>query len=520
LNQLLQQVSAAQESIPKEECHVVIETLCKSLGGIDIPMLTITSNKAPKEEIFDKIIKAETVDWEQEIVKKFREKLKLAQKKILIITGRIHPGEACGSHVIEGLIKFITSSNPIATELRERLIIKIIPMMNVDGVIVGNYRYDLSGQDLNRNFANPNEKLHPIIYSVKQMINNLKAQNKEILAYIDIHGHSKKKCSFIYGPYYPLHMDRYVRVRILSRLLANITPMFRYSACRFKQQLAKMNTARLVISKEFDVVNSLTLENSFYGFINEERKTIEYCKEYYESMGECMCYGVLDYVYLSDEECVLKAKKLFENKRKRKKLKVKAKSKNYSKVEYVKKGRKKVEYDHADIRIESINKNENIQDELNEEKIIRLEDGYQPSRLFVEKKKIYRMKDLVKSIKEEAKIEAESDSSSSSSDNETLIKEKEANLIKAILSMKNESVQDANIACVEKIVKPLTYKEITPRRIHTAVHPVRIKKIIRVNKLKEVKFPLLPPEPMINSIRNQRRPYKVVDSKYFLINML
>ena len=47
-------------------------------------------------------------------------------------------------------MNFILSDDIEAEELRKRVIFKIIPMMNPDGVIIGNYRTSLSGNDLNR----------------------------------------------------------------------------------------------------------------------------------------------------------------------------------------------------------------------------------------------------------------------------------------------------------------------------------------------------------------------------------
>lgn len=38
---------------------------------------------------------------------------------------------------------------------------KIIPMVNPDGVVLGNYRTSLSGKDLNREFINPDEYIFP-----------------------------------------------------------------------------------------------------------------------------------------------------------------------------------------------------------------------------------------------------------------------------------------------------------------------------------------------------------------------
>jgi len=44
------------------------------------------------------------------------------------------------SFISSGLIDFLVSSHPIALALREHVIFKIFPMMNPDGVFLGNYR--------------------------------------------------------------------------------------------------------------------------------------------------------------------------------------------------------------------------------------------------------------------------------------------------------------------------------------------------------------------------------------------
>ena len=55
-----------------------------------------------------------------------------------------------GSWMCQGLIKFLLSEQPQAILLRDVCIFKIIPMLNPDGVICGNYRTSLVGVDLNR----------------------------------------------------------------------------------------------------------------------------------------------------------------------------------------------------------------------------------------------------------------------------------------------------------------------------------------------------------------------------------
>jgi hypothetical protein len=42
--------------------------------------------------------------------------------------------------IFSGLIDFLVSSHPIALVLREHITFKIVPMMNPDGVFLGNYR--------------------------------------------------------------------------------------------------------------------------------------------------------------------------------------------------------------------------------------------------------------------------------------------------------------------------------------------------------------------------------------------
>jgi cytosolic carboxypeptidase protein 2/3 len=54
------------------------------------------------------------------------------------------------SHIIEYIIEFLLGNSSLARNLRENFVFKIVPMLNVDGVIVGNYRCNLSGADLNR----------------------------------------------------------------------------------------------------------------------------------------------------------------------------------------------------------------------------------------------------------------------------------------------------------------------------------------------------------------------------------
>ena len=71
-------------------------------------------------------------------------------------------------------------------------------MLNVDGVIVGNSRCCLLGQDLNRQYGTVLREAFPQIYHTKVILRRLAEENRLFL-YCDIHGHSRKNNAFIYG---------------------------------------------------------------------------------------------------------------------------------------------------------------------------------------------------------------------------------------------------------------------------------------------------------------------------------
>lgn len=102
----------------------------------------------------------------------------------------MHPGETNASFILEGFLEFIVSADPQAKLLRDTYVFKIVPMLNPDGVIVGNYRCSLTGLDLNRQWQSPSIKQSPEIFAMKEMVRST-LECREIIAFIDIHGHSR-----------------------------------------------------------------------------------------------------------------------------------------------------------------------------------------------------------------------------------------------------------------------------------------------------------------------------------------
>ncbi len=70
----------------------------------------------------------------------------------MVLTARVHPSESNSSHIINGAIKALAGNFDFAKNLRKNTIFKVIPMLNPDGVIMGNTRTSFSGKDLNRRY--------------------------------------------------------------------------------------------------------------------------------------------------------------------------------------------------------------------------------------------------------------------------------------------------------------------------------------------------------------------------------
>ena len=145
--------------------------LCRTLAGNKCEYLTITNRLSFEED---------------------------RKKEGVVITSRIHPGESNASWMMKGVIDFLISNDPQAITLRDKYVFKVIPMLNPDGVINGNYRCSLAGCDLNRRWKYPSEMLHPTVYHTKKLISKI-AQERKLALYCDLHGHSRRKNAFIYG---------------------------------------------------------------------------------------------------------------------------------------------------------------------------------------------------------------------------------------------------------------------------------------------------------------------------------
>ena len=75
-----------------------------------------------------------------------------AQKKVVWLQARQHGWETGTSFVMEGALRFITSTHAKARELRQRVVFKFAPMGDPDGCATGKVRFNANGYDLNRHW--------------------------------------------------------------------------------------------------------------------------------------------------------------------------------------------------------------------------------------------------------------------------------------------------------------------------------------------------------------------------------
>ena len=198
--------------------------------------------------------------------------------------------------MIQGAIEYLLSNNKEAKILRKKFVFKIVPMLNPDGVVYGNYRCSLLGVDLNRRWKHPHPILHPTIYCTKKLVKIL-AEEREVALFCDFHGHSIKKNIFTYACTYRNHNSiknkQNILIRLIPYLLSRINPNFSYPDSHFRTEKSKQATARVVNFKENSILTSYTLEASFYGSSSSDT---HYSIQDLENAGRDLCNACMVFV--------------------------------------------------------------------------------------------------------------------------------------------------------------------------------------------------------------------------------
>ncbi|XP_072161531.1 cytosolic carboxypeptidase 1 isoform X2 [Bemisia tabaci] len=246
---LLTQIWKWTCNAPNSSVYIRVDNLCSSLKNNQIPLITVSALDTPDNLLIN--------------------------REVIFLTSRVHPGESNASWVIDGLLEFLVSDSLPAVKLREKYILKIIPMLNVDGVINGCHRCGLTDEDLNRRWINPDPVTHSVIYHAKGLLEfSAHVLKKVPFVYCDFHGHSRRKNVFMYGcsPKESwLEADREsaqetsFEYLVLSHSMQKYCSAFSLPSCHFRVERSRESTARITVWREFGIQRSYTLEASYCG---------------------------------------------------------------------------------------------------------------------------------------------------------------------------------------------------------------------------------------------------------------
>ncbi|XP_011339802.2 cytosolic carboxypeptidase 1 isoform X2 [Ooceraea biroi] len=251
------------------------EALCETLNGNENPVLTITSPDSKINPIH--------------------------ARKMIFLTSRVHPGESNASWVMHGTLEALLSDSQYASSLRDDYVFKIVPMLNIEGVVNGCNRYGLTNEDLNRRWSNPNQLYHPVIYHTKGLMEYCaRVLRRPPHVFVDYHGHSRRKNVFLFGCSRSgswsaadrAKPDQPVQYLILPHLMQRTSPAFALPLCSFKVERNKESTARVAVWRQLGVSRSYTMESSFCGCDQGALAGLHFDTEHLKAIGRDFCQAL------------------------------------------------------------------------------------------------------------------------------------------------------------------------------------------------------------------------------------
>jgi predicted deacylase len=105
-------------------------------------------------------------------------------REVALLVGRQHPPEVPGAFAMQAFVETIFADTRLASSFRERFHVVAIPLLNPDGVVLGHWRGNVKGTDLNRDwgpFEEPETRL------VRDLLGRLEDDGKVFALFVDFH---------------------------------------------------------------------------------------------------------------------------------------------------------------------------------------------------------------------------------------------------------------------------------------------------------------------------------------------
>ncbi|KAL5105792.1 hypothetical protein TcWFU_005037 [Taenia crassiceps] len=229
-----------------------------------------------------------------------------SEKCAAVLTARVHPGETVGSWNMKGLMELLTNQrNAKAKELRRHYVFKLVPMLNADGVIVGNYRCSLVGRDVNRTYTIYGSDRIPEVHYTRKLVEHCQETCKDVI-FCDFHGHSQAFNAFIYGTdsgyrsvstgglteppkTYLTNPKQYLIDRMIPYLIS--------------KQPWREGCARITLWRKFNLTHCFTMETSLFGTNLEPGSNLRYFdREDLQALGQSVALALLEFHKIRSNE--------------------------------------------------------------------------------------------------------------------------------------------------------------------------------------------------------------------------
>ncbi|CAH2104424.1 unnamed protein product [Euphydryas editha] len=255
------------------------ESIAQTTQKRRIDLITI-GDLAPKEESKGEIITKG----------KFNE----TKKRVVLVLARVHGGEQPASFICQGFLDYIVGSSEKAIALRNGIVIQVVPMLNPDGVFLGNHRSDLIGSDLNRCWNRATSYAHPALIAVNDLIKKIAAEKTMQLDFIiDIHADVSHEGVFVRGNSYD-DVYRFERHAVLPKFLGMRVEAWKPELCLYNADSLAAGSARRTLS--VGSVDAYTLLASMGGRrLTPMGPYIHYTEDAYLKIGRSLVKALCDY---------------------------------------------------------------------------------------------------------------------------------------------------------------------------------------------------------------------------------
>lgn len=194
----------------------------------------------------------------------------------VFVLGRVHPGECQSSYVVEGVLNFLARESEQRTRLLRRFNVVVLPMLNPDGVFLGNYRGDSLGQDLNRYSAQQSQTQKALLELLGE---------HRLFSVLDLHGHFGKT---------GFHGNCVQQSGFLGYLSQKLG-YFQIQDCEVGFQQQKAGTGRTFWEQRFRLERCFVFEFSFF------KLDVEVGFESLKEAGEQLMLGFGEFYGMEEE---------------------------------------------------------------------------------------------------------------------------------------------------------------------------------------------------------------------------